>query len=417
MPDIPAVIVYILLFISLYFEVFLLITFLEHRPRLNTHSQSRTTFFPSVTIIVPCYNEAKTVTDTILSILKLNYPKEKLQIIAINDGSNDDTAKILAQFNTHPQIKILHKKNGGKHTALNYGLEHVTSELVGCLDADSFVDSEALIEITKYFTDKKIMAVTPAIKAYKPKGVLQKIQKAEYELGIFIRRTFTFIDSLFVVPGPFSIFRVDVFKRIGNYKKAYSTEDLEIALRMHSHHYKIENAHTAHVYTVVPTTLKGLFRQRLRWTYGFLKNIFDYRFLFFRRKYGDLGFMVLPIVTLSIFSALFFTGLLMVNVTSRVVTKIVEIQSVGFGLISFPSLELFFINTHSILFLIYIIILLTLALIIFGRKLSSEERPWSFDFFYYIFLYGFLAPLWLAAAVYNVTRSKESSWTAEKSIR
>ena len=415
MSDIPTIIVYILLFISLYFEVFLLITFLEYRPKLLKHRQHTLKHFPSVTIIVPCYNEAGTVRDTILSILKINYPKDKLRVIAVNDGSVDSTAKALAHFDIYPQVTILHKENGGKHTALNYALRHVTSDLVGCLDADSFVDEEALIEIVKYFTDKNIMAVTPAIKVFKPKGLLQKIQKTEYELGIFIRRTFTFLDSLFVIPGPFSIFRTTVFKRLGNYKKAYNTEDLEIALRMQSHRFKIENAHTAHVYTVVPNTLRGLFRQRLRWTYGFLKNIFDYRFMFFKRQYGDLGFLVLPVAVLSIFSALFFAGLLTVHLLSQAVIKIVEFQSVGLGLTGVPTFEWFYINTHSILFLIYTLILLTTVLIILGKKLSAEKQVWSIDLFYYLFIYGLLAPFWLATAVYNAALSKESSWVAEKS--
>lgn len=417
MSEIPAIIVYILLFISLYFEVFLLITFLEYRPKLHIYRRRIPTYFPSVTIIVPCYNEEGTVKDTILSILKLNYPKDKLHIIAVNDGSTDNTARVLAHFGVHPQVTILHKENGGKHTALNYALKQITSELVGCLDADSFVDKEALTEIIKYFTDKNIMAVVPAINVYEPKSLLQKIQKAEYELSIFIRRTLTFLDSLFVVPGPFSIFRTSVFKHIGNYKKAYSTEDLEIALRMQSRHYRIENAHTAYVYTVVPNTLKGLFRQRLRWTYGFLKNVFDYRFLFFKKQYGNLGFLVLPTVTLSIFGALFLAGLLIVNLASQAVTKIVEMQAVGLGLTTIPTFEWFYVNTHSIPFLIYTIIILTMVLIIVGRKLSTVKRIWSADLFYYLFIYGFLVPSWLAVAVYNVARTKESSWTAEKSIR
>ena len=148
---IPAIIVYILLFISLYFEVFLLITFLEHRPKMYVRLQSAETYFPSVTIIIPCYNEEKTVGDTISSVLKLNYPKDKLHIIAVNDGSTDGTTRALSHFSAYPQVTILHKENGGKHTALNYALGQTTSELVGCLDADSFVDEEALTEIIKYF--------------------------------------------------------------------------------------------------------------------------------------------------------------------------------------------------------------------------------------------------------------------------
>lgn len=417
MMEIPNIIVHILLFTSLYFEIFLLITFLEYRPKTKGQKFPIQDRLPSVTIIVPCYNEEKTVARTILSLLRLDYPKNKLKIIAVDDGSIDNTAHILNRFMTNRQVDVLYKENGGKHTALNEGLKCVTTDLVGCLDADSFVDSNALREIVSYFTDKNVMAVTPAIKVHEPSNIIQLIQKAEYELSIFIRRTFAWIDSLFVTPGPFTIFRYEVFKKLGNYKEAYNTEDLEIALRMQSHHYKIENAHSAYVYTVAPRTFRKLFHQRLRWTYGFLRNAFDYRFLFLNRSYGNLGILILPVATISIFGALFFMSVLIISTVNHIALKVVEVQAVGFGLMKTFSFDWFFINTKSVLFLIYILIIITLVLIILGKKLSAEKRIWSFDLIWYLFLYGFIAPIWLSAAVYNVAFSRKTSWIDEKSIR
>jgi len=235
------------------------------------------------------------------------------------------------------------------------------------------------------------------------------MQKAEYNLSIFIRRVFSFMDSLFITPGPFSIYRKEVFTNLGGYKKAYYTEDLEIALRMQSNHYKIENAHTATVYTVTPSTLKELYTQRLRWTYGFLKNIADYRFLFFRSTYGTLGILVLPFAVLSIFGALYFIGILGFSLISRLLSRIIETQIVGISAFR-VSFDWFFINTHSVLFLVSTLLVLTLVLIIIGKKLSNEQNTWSFDILFYLFLYGFLAPLWLIKAVYNVATSHKTTW-------
>ena len=124
-----------------------MITYLEVREELDLedkHLGKNIREFPTVTIIVPCFNEERTVGDTIRSLLDLDYPKEKLSIIAVDDGSTDGTRRELASFESRHQISVLSKKNGGKHTALNLALEKVESELVGCLDADSFVDSDTI---------------------------------------------------------------------------------------------------------------------------------------------------------------------------------------------------------------------------------------------------------------------------------
>ena len=303
---------------SLYFEVFLLITFLENSKGLKKEASTKNNdveALPSVSIIVPCYNEEETIGKTITSLLNLKYPDDNLHIVVVNDGSTDDSLRVLQEFRKHPQVTILHKENGGKHTALNYALQYIKTELVGCLDADSFVDEHALLEIIPYFRNKEVMAVTPAIRVHNPNTVIGYIQRAEYQLSIFIRRTFAFLDGLIVTPGPFSIFRRIVFVKLGGYRKAYNTEDLEIALRMQNNHYKIENAHKAFVYTVAPETIRTLFRQRLRWTYGFIKNTVDYKHFYFSRRYGNLGLFILPIATISIFSVLYFTAIFLMSVT------------------------------------------------------------------------------------------------------
>ena len=364
---------------------------------------------PKTTIIVPCYNEENTVKKTIYSLLALTYPKERLEIIMVDDGSVDNTWQVLQQFKNNSQVTLLSKKNGGKYTALNLGLEHASGELVGCLDADSFVDRNALLEIIPYFNSPSVMAVTPAIKVYEPRTLIQYIQKAEYSLSIFIRRVFAELNTLFITPGPFSIFRKEFFDTFGGYRHAYNTEDLEIALRIQSNHYTIKNAHTASVYTVVPDTFRKLFAQRLRWTYGFLKNIFDYRFLFFSKQHGNLGFVVLPFATVSLFGALYFMGILGVSLVERVAAKILEVQIAGaHSLVKY--IDWFYIETHSLVFLVYTLLLVTLVLIIIGKKLAREKRLWSFDVLFYLFLYGFIAPLWLAGAVYNVALSRKTYW-------
>jgi len=409
--------VHVCLFITLYFEVFLLISFLEANPlsKLKETKAREPKRFPTVAILVPCYNEERTVEKTLLSLLALEYPKDKMKIIVIDDGSTDATWQVLQNFRSNPQIELYHKENGGKHTALNFGLTKTQAHLIGCLDADSFVAPDALREIVKSFENPEVMAVTPAIQPTTARNIVQLIQKAEYSLSVFIRRTFAHLNGIFITPGPFSFFRREVFEKLGNYRAAHNTEDLEFGLRMQTNHLKIDNAPTAHVFTNTPPTVRALFKQRLRWTYGYLKNSMDYRFLFFRREYGNLGMFVLPIATTAIFTALYFFAVLFYSIITFIIAKIVEIQTVG---VQAPDVgfnfDWFYINTSTSIFLILSIVTITVTLTVLGKRLSDQSLRNPIDIVVYMALYGFLAPWWLARAVYNAARSKESSWTAER---
>ncbi len=412
MTPVDNILIYIFLFISLYFEVFFLITFLEYKNR-QEKKLILPKKLPSVTIMVPCWNEERTVAKTIKSLLALDYPKNKLQIFVIDDGSTDGTWSIIKKFEKNPQIQIFKKENGGKHTALNYGLSFINTDLVGCLDADSFVAPNALKEIVATFSqDEKIMAVTPAIVIHNPQTLMQLIQKSEYLLSVFIRKVASILDALFVTPGPFSIFRTSVIKEMKGYRHGHNTEDLELALRLQKNHYKIGNCPSAFVYTVGPRTLKALYKQRVRWTHGFLENAKDYKELFFTPSYGNLGLLMLPIALISIFSALYFTGILIFNVGKNITEKFVEINTIGISLGVSPSFvpNFFFINTDSLIFVTMAIIILTAILVLMGKKLVGEKLSISRDIVYYIFLYGFIAPLWLAKSVYNTTFSKKEGW-------
>jgi len=414
MADIQTVILYGSLFLTLFFEVFLLITYLEVRDELKSEKillAKERNYFPSTTIIVPCFNEEKTVAATIRSILDLDYPKDKLSLILIDDGSTDGTAKILEEFRHLENIKIFSKKNGGKHTALNLALEHVESDLVGCLDADSFVDSSALKKIIPFFEDGITMAVIPSIKVHEAKTVLQYVQKVEYSWGIFLRRMLSSIGALYVTPGPFSIFRTRVFRELGGYRLAHHTEDLEMALRMQKSRYKIVNSQGAHVYTVAPAGLKKLYRQRVRWTYGFLNNAFDYREMFFNKKYGHIGIFILPIATSSIFTSLYIIGNVLWNGLSKVFDALIRFQAVGFaGKFQFPSFDWYFINTGIISFLTLSALTFTIIILFLAIKMADGRKGFGKEVFYYLLLYTFIVPLWLSKALFSSIFRRQIQW-------
>ncbi|MBI2086608.1 MAG: glycosyltransferase [Candidatus Zambryskibacteria bacterium] len=414
MPDFHLLILYCSLFISLFFEVFLLITYLEVKEEIKSEDERMKKSFsnyPTVTIIVPCFNEEKTVRATVESLLNLNYPRALLSLVLVNDGSTDNTLRVLNQFNDYPQVKVLDKENGGKHTAVNLALESVTTELVGCLDADSFVTPEALKKIVPYFEEKTVMAVTPSIKVHEPKNILQYIQRTEYSWSIFLRRMLSSMGALYVTPGPFSIFRTRVFCELGSYHHAHMTEDMEIALRMQKHHYKIVNSHSAHVYTITPNTLKGLIKQRARWAYGFINNGIDYKELFFNKKYGHIGMFILPIATFSIFSAIFMVSHVLWGWIEEASQMLNRFQAVGFNWkLSWPSFDWYFINTGVLPLIVITAVGLTLFILYLSLKLADGKFKLHKGIFYYLFLYTFMVPLWLIKALFDTVFKRKVSW-------
>ncbi|MEI6842997.1 MAG: glycosyltransferase [bacterium] len=405
---------YVFLFLSLYFEVFLLITYFEKRVDLkeeNLRSKRAIRKYPTVTIMVPCWNEEKTLSKTIHSLLNLNYPKDKLKIMIIDDGSTDNTWSVAQKFAGKKQVELYHKENGGKYTALNFGLSKVTSDLVGCLDADSYVDKDALKNIVIYFEDKETMAVTPSVKVWKPKTIIQLIQKVEYGWGIFVRKLLSYIGAMYVTPGPFSIFRREVFENLGGYRHAHQTEDMELAVRMQSNHYKIVNSHNAVVYTVAPSTFWKLYKQRLRWTNGFIHNVVDYKHLFFKKEYGNLGVFILPMATLSILSAIYVLSVTVISIVTKIINEIIKIRTVGldFHFDGF-SFDWFYINTQVMAIGSLVALLGTIIIILLSRKMAEGKVRFGLDLVYFFALYALIAPIWMAKALYNSLFAVKTTW-------
>ncbi len=212
-----------------------------------------------------------------------------------------------------------------------------------------------------------------------------------------------------MTPGPFSIFRKKVFDDLGPYRRAHNTEDLEIAFRMHEAHYRIVNAHKAIVRTVAPKTLRGLYKQRLRWVHGFLENSLDYKHLFFNKKYGNFGMFMLPAAVISIFSALYLIGFALKSFGNFIFDKTIEIETIGASVI-YPNLNWFFINTNAIVFLSIVLIVMAIFMIIAGKKIGNDPKPYRPDILYFMVCYGFIVPLWLFMAVYNTIFSRRTSW-------
>lgn len=291
----PILFVWALYAFSMFFLVFWLLTFLD---KSEEKEDEKLETFPKVTITIPVLNEEDTITKTMLSAINLDYPRNKLEIIVVNDGSRDRTRerieKVMWQHRETNIRLINHPKNRGKGESMNEALKIAKGDFFTCLDADSFIETKALKKILPKFADQRVGAVLPLMRVYKPKTMLQKMQWCEYVINLFMKNIMASKDCVHVIPGPFSVYRADVVRQLGGFAEKNITEDLEISLRLQKHHYKIIQLLGVSVYTVVPDTLKGVYKQRNRWYKGTMLNLFNYKGLVFNRKYGDFGMVQLP---------------------------------------------------------------------------------------------------------------------------
>lgn len=408
---------YPFLFIAIFFESFILITLLskparEARRREAIKNDGAQTL-PSVAVIVPCWNEASTIATTCDSLLSLDYPREKLEIILVDDGSTDATPITMAQYESHPQVRTIRKENGGKHTALNAGIAVTSAELIGCLDADSFVESSALKEIISCFANEKIAAVTAAMSVHRPGNMIQHMQNAEYTFSITLRHAFASINGLYVTPGPFSFYKRSVINELGGFRYGHQTEDMEMALRIQQAGYGIENAPRARVYTKAPDTIRKLIKQRTRWTTGFLRNILgEYRALIANRSHSALGMLVLPSALFSIGSGIVLFLLTLFKFTEHAFAA-VEVRTgipLSYSLLPHGTFDLSLFPIHEYMLLGGITLLISFSLITIGKRISKTPTNLALGFISYACLYGLIVPWWLMRATADTAFGTRRNW-------
>jgi len=411
MGTLHSVFIYVALFIALYFQVFLLLTYFGWRkrdqdilPGFNPESE-----MPTVSIIVPCYNEERTVKKTISSLLELTYPQHRLKIVVVDDGSKDSTWKVVQEFADHPQVRLLQKANeGSKFAALNFGLKNVDSDIIGCLDADSRVDTMALMHSIEWFSRTDVYAVVPSMVIDSPKTLMQHMQKVEYESSTYLRQALHRMESMYVAPGPFTLFRKEVFEKVGLYKEAYHTEDLDMGLRMHIAGMRMVHASKSLVYTHGPKTWPALLKQRVRWTYGFIKNMMDYKSYILSGQLGDLSIFILPLGFASILLSVISLPFLVYGLVAPIVAHAQQFAVTGIHFHKF-TLDIFSIPSQAYAFIgILSVFMLALTLVI-GRKFLLKQKILSLDLLTLI-IYPYFSAVWQAKSLYNAALSKKSSW-------
>ena len=346
--DLVMLLNYIIAFFSLFVVNVFILLYLRHR-KTYLDTPEKTGWKPVVSVVIPAFNESEYMEKCIQTVLSVDYPKDKLDVIVVDDGSTDDTYKTAKKFEKKG-VRVFTKQNAGKGAALNFGLEKAKGELVATMDADSYLTKNTITELIPFFEDKDVMAVTPAVKIKAGNSWIKELQRVEYLMILFSRKLLSFINSVPVTPGPFSIFRTKVFDEVGNFDEHKLVEDQEIALRIQSHNYKIKSSMTADVYTEPPDNLRDLLHQRVRWQRGGFRNYWKYKFLI-NPEYGDFGVYFVPLNFATITAFFLLIGLMIhSSISTPYYVQYIWFETFGMTLGFFTFIGIFVIST-SILFL------------------------------------------------------------------
>jgi len=401
------IIIYVTLFFSIFSSLFFLITYVEGD--IGHFKKKRVKKYPKISVIIPAYNESKNILSAIKSSLKVNYPRNKLEIIIVDDGSDDDTYRQAKKIQGKT-VKVFTKKHSGKAKTVNYGIKKSTGEIIMILDADTFPDKNCFKNIVGYFGDPKIMAALPAIKILRQKNIIEKFQVIEYSIMALLKKTFFFMGSMNCTPAG-AFIRKKFIKKYGGFATDTLTEDFEMGLKIQSKNYQVAQSLESHVYTIVPNNLRKLIRQRVRWSYGTLTNISKYRSML-NPKYGDLGLFILP-------SALFSIGLisfLFLYFSIRIIFDIIH-RIYLISLIDFDILPLLNFNkeisvisiatTEKTFFIIFTIIIMSIMYEISRRNIKEK---FGIQYVLYLLLYGWIIGFSQLVAIVHFIIRKKPKW-------
>lgn len=409
--EIITVIVYLSIYLGLFATTFYILSFISYSKKereLYTDKE-----LPSVSVIIPAYNEEETIAKTMKSVLKSDYPD--FEIIIVDDGSSDNTLKIAKKFENE-KIRVFHKENGGKGSALNFGLKLAKGKIIFTMDADTTVNPKSMKNMVRFFRDKQVMSVSPAIIIDKPRNILQRVQYMEYLLGLFLRKAFASLKSIYITPGAFSAYRKSFFDRFGGYDVGNPTEDLEMALRIQYRGYYTENCPEAPAYTTAPATFRELMIQRRRWYFGLLTNLWSYRRIV-GRKYGDLGSFVIPTALVSILFSVIVVVYMFFKTLFEVKDNLIFYQSVNFDFSSLFNINLYVIERALFLFFskpVVLFILLFMAILGFymhyaSRKIGKLSGLFTNLILFYIF-FAILFGFWWTISIFYTIFSKTIRW-------
>ncbi|MGV9788857.1 bifunctional polysaccharide deacetylase/glycosyltransferase family 2 protein [Streptomyces sp. NPDC003435] len=248
------------------------------------------------TVLVPAYNEAKCIENTVRSLVGGEHPVE---VIVVDDGSADGTARIVEGL-ALPGVRVVRQHNAGKPAALNRGLANASHDLIVMMDGDTVFEPSTVRELVQPFADPRVGAVAGNAKVGNKDTLIGAWQHIEYVMGFNLdRRMYDVLRCMPTIPGAVGAFRRTALERVGGMSDDTLAEDTDITMALHRDGWRVVYAEKARAWTEAPESVQQLWSQRYRWSYGTMQAIWKHRRAVLERgPSGRFGRVGLPLVSL-----------------------------------------------------------------------------------------------------------------------
>jgi biofilm PGA synthesis N-glycosyltransferase PgaC len=367
-----------------------------------------------ISIVMPCYNESETIGEAIESLLKINYPKDMLEIIIVDDKSTDNSVEVIKKYQErYKNVRlIVHKKNtGGAAGPTNTGIRNAKYNYIAIVDADSMPEKDSLRKMIGFLQeDKKVGVVTCAILVRKPWNLWRRIQAYEYFIIAFTRKLLEFVDSIWVTPGPLALYRKKALVDAGLFDTKNMTQDIEMTWNLLSKKYKVKMCLDTRVYSVAPIKFKDWWKQRVRWNIGGIQTLIKYKGFTFKK--GTLGMIVIPIFSISMFLGIFGLALLAYLISRRILLTYLATKHSLYASTAILATSSFSLTPSILNFFGVVAFILGLWFTLYGlgimnaKELLGKEN--IFNISIYLIVYLAIYPFTFVAAVYQMLRGKYS---------
>lgn len=348
--------------------------------------------YPRISVIVPAYNEENVIRSTIESLLATDYQDK--EIIVVDDGSTDKTLEIAMAYKD--KIKVIHKENGGKASALNQGLLYATGEIVTIVDADTIIGYSSLKHIAKAMVDENVAAVAGNVKIRNKVNWLTWCQALEYMSGIQImRRGLDYFGAITIVPGALGAFRKKKLDEAGAYHKDTLVEDFDATMKVLRSGMVVSGSSMATAYTQAPQTLRDYYNQRKRWYRGNLQVLKRHSDILLNPRFGYLQKLSYPLMAVHML--------------------VIPIASIM--LWAFVAYQIMIGNYQFVAFTLTLFITLQYLLSMMAVRMDNDDKRIILYSLFLVIGYKQLMDVLQIKAVIEEVLGKKAKWTSARRIK